>query len=256
MAGAFVCEVFCKMAKTVLITGASRGIGRETALQFARAGYRVAANYHARKDAAKSLLSELAALGCDAAVYQADVSDRAAVEAMVQKATVDFGHIDLLVNNAGIAQQKLFTDLTASEWERMFAVNVTGMFHTCQCVLPQMIRRHEGRIVNLSSMWGIAGASCEVHYSAAKSAVIGFTKALAKEVGPSGITVNCVAPGLIATEMNAQLDAAALEALREETPLGKVGTPADVASLICYLCSDAAGFLTGQVISPNGGFVI
>lgn len=244
------------MSKTVLITGASRGIGAQTARQFANAGYRVAINYYTNRQAAIYLLEELKKAGADADIFCADVSDRIQVDSMVSQATERFGQIDVLVNNAGIAQQKLFTDLTSEEWHRMFAINMDGMFHTVQAVLPQMIRRQSGKIINLSSIWGIAGASCEVHYSASKAAVIGFTKALAKELGPSHITVNCVAPGVIDTEMNAQLDQETKDCLCEETPLGIIGKPKDIAGTILFLASDQGNFLTGQVISPNGGIVI
>lgn len=244
------------MSKTVLITGASRGIGAEAAKQFARAGFCVAINYYTHRETAESLQKELESAGADCAAFCADVADRIQVDAMVRQVIARFGQIDVLVNNAGIAQQKLFTELTAEEWRRMFAVNMDGMFHTTQAVLPQMIRRKSGKIINLSSIWGISGASCEVHYSASKSAVIGFTKALAKELGPSKITVNCVAPGVVSTEMNANLDQAALDALCEETPLGVMGSPADIAGLILFLASEQGDFITGQVISPNGGIVI
>ena len=175
---------------------------------------------------------------------------------MVSQIAEEMGDIDLLVNNAGIAQQKLFSDISEEDWDTMFAVNVKGMFHCIQAVLPRMIHYKRGKIINLSSIWGMVGASCEVHYSAAKAAIIGMTKALAKEVGPSGIQVNCVAPGVIDTPMNAQLDATALDALVEETPLERLGTPLDVAHMIAYLASPQADFITGQVFSPNGGFVI
>ncbi len=160
------------------------------------------------------------------------------------------------MNNAGIARQKLFTEVTAAEWDEMFGVCVKGAFHCCQAVLPQMIRRKWGRIINVSSMWGQVGASCEAPYSAAKAALIGLTKALAKEEGPSGITVNCVAPGVIDTEMMAAFSAKEKAALAEETPLGRLGTPGDVAAVIAFLASEAGAFVTGQVLCPNGGFVI
>jgi 3-oxoacyl-[acyl-carrier protein] reductase len=175
---------------------------------------------------------------------------------MVQRVIDVFGRIDVLVNNAGIAQSKMFTDLTADDWDAMFDVNVKGAFHCCQSVLPGMISRKSGCILNVSSIWGLVGASCETHYSAAKAAVIGLTKALAKELGPSGIRVNAVAPGVIDTDMIAGLDDETREALKEETPLCRLGTAEDVAQTIRFLTSDSAGFITGQVISPNGGFVI
>ena len=175
---------------------------------------------------------------------------------MVAQVEREFGQVDVLINNAGVAQQKLFDTVTPEEWRRLFAVNVDGVYHCCKCALPGMLRRHAGVILNVSSMWGIAGASCEVAYSASKAAVIGLTKALAKEVGPSGIRVNCIAPGAVDTEMNAHLSEADLALLREETPLGTLGEAEDVAKLALFLASSAGKFLTGQVISPNGGLVI
>ena len=162
--------------------------------------------------------------------------------------------MDVLVNNAGIAQQKLFSDITPEEWRRMFAVDVEGVFHCCQCALPYMIHRKAGSIVNISSVWGQVGASCEVHYSAAKAAVIGLTKALAKELGPSGIRVNCVAPGVIRTEMNAHLSGEDMEALREETPLCRIGEPEEVADAVSFLAGEGSRFVTGQILAVSGGF--
>ncbi|MCI8496779.1 MAG: SDR family oxidoreductase [Clostridiales bacterium] len=244
------------MKKTALVTGASRGIGRAAAELLARNGWRVVVNYNRSKASAYSLVTELTMDGFDAIAVRADVSDRAQVEAMVQEANSRFGGVDLLVNNAGIARQRLFTEISPEEWNHLFDVNVTGMFHCCQCVLPQMIRRHSGKIINISSVWGMTGASCEVAYSASKAAVIGLTRALAKEVGPSSIQVNCIAPGVIDTEMNETLDANTLDALKEETPLGVLGTPQDIAHAVLFLASDQSDFITGQVLSPNGGFLI
>ena len=244
------------MRKVALITGASRGIGAACARLFAENGYEIAIGYRASEERAAALQSELRAAGFTAERFQADVADRAQAFAMVERVLSSLGRIDVLVNNAGVAQQKLFGDLTEADWDRMFAVNVKGAFHCAQAVLPQMLRRGEGVILNLSSIWGIAGASCEVHYSAAKAAVIGFTKALAKELGPSGVRVNCIAPGVIETDMNAQLTEETLGALREETPLGVIGRPEDVAHTALFLASPGARFLTGQVLSPNGGIVI
>lgn len=240
------------MPSTVLITGASRGIGAAAARLFAQKGWQVAANYCQSEREARALAASHPGI----LAVQADVADRGQVDRMTKEVLHQFGHIDVLINNAGIAQQKLFTDVTETEWERLFSVNVTGVFHCCQAVLPGMIRRQQGKILNLSSIWGMTGASCEVAYSAAKAAVIGLSKALAKEVGPSGITVNCVAPGVIDTQMNAALDDETRAGLREETPLGVLGKPEDVANLLFFLASEQAAFITGQVISPNGGFVI
>ncbi|MCO7136515.1 SDR family oxidoreductase [[Clostridium] leptum] len=244
-----------KKKGTVLITGASRGIGKATARLFALKGYQVAINYHQNKEAAQHLAEELSSIS-PALAIGADVSNRTDVDSMVDKVQHYFGPIDILVNNAGIAKQGLFTDFTPEQWQRMFDVNITGMFHCCQAVLPAMIHQKAGKIINLSSIWGITGASCEVPYSATKAAVIGMTKALAKELGPSGIQVNCVAPGVIDTDMNGMLDNDTIQCLKDETPLGTIGTPEDIAQTILFLASDHAKFITGQVISPNGGFVI
>lgn len=238
--------------KTVLVTGASRGIGRAAAAAFAREGYRVCINYYRHRAEAEELAARLRAAGADAAVFGADVADAAAVREMVRQA----GEVDVLVNNAGVAGQRLFTDVTEEEWERMLAVNLTGLFHCAQAVLPGMLRRKAGKIIALSSIWGITGGSCEVAYSAAKAGVIGLVKALAKELGPSNIQVNCVAPGVIDTDMNRALTAADLAALCEETPLMRIGTPEDVARSILFLAGPGGDFITGQVLSPNGGFVI
>ena len=183
-------------------------------------------------------------------------SDRDQVNRMAGAFLSDFGHIDALVCSAGIARQELFTDVTPASWREILGVDLDGVFHCCQAVLPDMLRRKAGRIVTLSSMWGQVGGSCEVAYSAAKAGVIGLTKALAKELGPSGITVNCVAPGVIDTEMNRNLSLEDKAALAEETPLERIGTPRDVAETIWFLVSPAGDFLTGQVLAPNGGFVI
>lgn len=244
------------MKKTVLITGGSRGIGSAAAELFAAHGYNVIINYLNSEAAAAALAAKLAAAGYDVMTYKADVSNREQVDAMVAASLEKFGTIDILINNAGIAQQKLFTDITAEDWDAMLDVNVRGIFNCCQALVPLMIKRHQGKIINLASIWGITGASCEVHYSTAKAAVIGFTKALARELGPCNIQVNCVAPGIIETDMNADLDESTRERLQEATPLMRFGTPLEVAHALLYLASDQADFLTGQVLSPNGGFVI
>lgn len=242
--------------RTVLITGASRGIGAAAARAFAQNGDRVMIHYHQQQARAQALCTQLRQAGAQAACVQADVAERAQVEAMLAQTERQFGPVEVLVNNAGVAQQALFTDVSEAEWDRLFAVNVKGMFFCIKGVLPGMISEKRGKIVNLSSMWGQVGASCEVGYSASKAAVIGLTKALAKEVGPSGIQVNCVAPGVIDTEMNAALDEQTRAMLAEETPLGVLGTAADVARAIVFLASPQADFITGQVMGVNGGFVI
>ncbi len=244
------------MAKAVLITGAATGIGRETARRFAAEGWCVAVHYNSSEAAAQKLVEELKARHASAVPVRADIRDGAAVEAMMDKVRYAFGRVDALVCNAGISQQKLFTDLTPRDWNDMFDVNVTGAYRCIQAVLPGMISRKQGSIVTVSSIWGVVGASCEVHYSASKAALIGLTKALAKELGPSGIRVNCVAPGVIDTAMNAHLDDDTKAALKDETPLQTIGTPRDVAEAILYLASDKSNFVTGQVLGVNGGMVV
>lgn len=245
------------MKKTVLITGASRGIGAATAIYFAKNGYDVGINYKTSDEKAKEVYETVLSFGQKAFLYKCDVADNKAVSEMIAKATEDLGGIGVLVNNAAISEQKLFSDISEKDWNKMFSVNVGGMYNTISAVLPQMIHEKCGSIVNVSSMWGLVGASCEVHYSASKAAIIGMTRALAKELGPSNIRVNCVAPGVIDTEMNKNLTPEDLESLKEETPLGKIGTPEDVAKSIYFLASnELSPFTTGQVLSVNGGFVI
>lgn len=245
------------MGKTVLITGASRGIGACCALLFAQHGYNVAVHYNKSKEQALEIKAQAESAGVLAAVFQADVSDSTQVNRMVTGVLDTFGRIDVLINNAGIAQQKLLTDISDEDWRHMLDVNLSGVFYCCRAVLPHMIREHRGAVVNISSMWGITGASCEVHYSASKGGVITMTKALAKEVAPSGVRVNCVCPGVIQTEMNAQLSPETLEALKEETPLGRLGTPLDVARAVCFLAEEELSpFITGQVLGVDGGFAV
>ncbi len=244
------------MQPVVFITGASRGIGRATAKKFAQMGWQVAIHYHKAEGSARSLMEELQAQGCNALIFQADAAKGAEIRSAIAAAEAQMGPIHCLINNAGIAQQKLFTDVTEEDWDQMFDVTIKSCYHSCQAVLPGMIRRQGGSIVNLSSIWGISGASCEVHYSAAKAAVIGFTKALAQEVGPSHIRVNCVAPGVIRTDMNNNLREEDYEALKDSTPLECIGEPEDIAEAIYFLASDQSRFTTGQILSPNGGFVI
>lgn len=244
------------MKRVALVTGASRGIGRAIARQLSQDGFDVAVHYHKSEPEANSLCEEIRLCGGVANAYGCDLADGTAVNAMMDTITQEMGPVSVLVNNAGFAQQKLFTDISYDEWRRMMAVHVDGAYFTCRAVLPDMIRNHSGCIVNISSMWGQVGASCEVHYSTAKAALIGMTKALAKEVGPAGIRVNCVAPGVIQTDMLADFDTATLDALADEAPLCRIGTPDDVAAAVSFLVSDRAGFITGQVLGSNGGFVI
>ena len=238
--------------RTVLISGGDRGIGAAAARAFYAAGYRVAVFYHTNAEAAAALQKELPGV----LAVQCDVASRASCELAFRAAEQALGRVDVLVSNAGIAQQKLFTDITPDEWQHMLDVNLTGAFHLCQLALPGMIRRKAGRILTVSSMWGQTGGSCEVHYSAAKAGLIGLTKALAKEEGPSGITVNCVAPGVIDTDMMAAFTAEDKAALAEETPVGRLGSADEVAKLLVFLAGEDAGYITGQVFGVNGGLVI
>lgn len=236
----------------ILISGGDRGIGAATARAFYEAGFRVAVLYHSNAEAAAALEKQLPGI----TAVQCDVASRASCELAFRTAEQALGHVDVLVSNAGIAQQKLFTDITPEEWQHMLDVNLTGAFHLCQLALPGMIRRKAGRILTVSSMWGQTGGSCEVHYSAAKAGLIGLTKALAKEEGPSGITVNCVAPGVIDTDMMAAFTAEDKAALAEETPVGRLGSADEVARLLVFLAGEDAGYITGQVFGVNGGLVI
>lgn len=238
--------------KTVLITGGSRGIGRACAQLFAENGYNVAVNYFSSEKKAREL--ELGYENIRA--FYADVSSKSDVDAMVSDIKNVFGPIDILINNAGIAQSKLFTDITEAEFDRMIAVHLKGAFNSVKSVLYDMIDKKQGRIINISSIWGISGASCEVHYSMAKAGIIGFTKALAKEVAPSGITVNAIAPGVIDTDMISCFTDNEIKEITNEIPLGRIGTPEEIAQSALFLASENANYITGQVLSPNGGIVI
>ncbi len=238
------------MKKTVLITGGAKGIGEAIARIFHKNGYNTVITYNKSEKKALKLQEELGIY-----VTRCDVSDEESVKKAVEFASKITGKIDVLVNNAAQSlAQKLITETTSYEWTNIFDVNVRGSFYCCKEVLPFMINEKCGSIINISSIWGITGGSCEVAYSASKSAIIGLTKALAKEVGPSNITVNCIAPGVIDTDMNSHLSKYEIEALKEETPLGVIGEPCDVAETAFYLAQSR--FITGQVISPNGGMVI
>lgn len=237
--------------KNVLITGASRGIGKAICAEFAKNGYRVFLNYNKSEEEAMRVSDETGAV-----LVKADISKTDEVNKMAEFIRNNYGKIDVLVNNAGISQIKLFTDITESDWDNIFDVNIKGMFLVTKAFVGDMISEKKGKIINISSMWGITGGSCEVHYSASKAAVIGFTKALAKELGPSNINVNCVAPGVIDTEMNSHLSDEDLKALKEETPLEKIGRAEDVAKTVFFLASDNSDFITGQVINVDGGIVI
>lgn len=242
--------------KTVLITGASRGIGRETARLFAGNGYNVLINYNRSKHQAEELCGSLMKDGLSADTFKADVAIRSQVNEMVSYCMQKFNGLDVLVNNAGISGISVFGDISEIEWDEVIAVNLKGVFNCCQAVLHHMLKNKKGRIINVSSIWAMTGASCEVHYSAAKAGVIGLTKALAKELGPSNIQVNCIAPGIIETGMNSHINDKESASLKDSTPLMRFGTALEIAHGILFLASDEASFFTGQVISPNGGFVV
>lgn len=244
--------------QTVLITGGSRGIGAASVLAFAKAGYRVAFTWHSSDDAARRVVETVQQTvpGSKVLAIRADAADSAQVRDAVAQTARELGGPQVLVCNAGIAQQKLFTDLTDEDWRRMMSVDLDGVFYACRAALPGMIREKYGRILCVSSMWGQTGGSCEVHYSAAKAGVIGLCRALAKEEGPSGITVNCVAPGVIDTDMMASFTEEDRAALAEETPVGRLGTAEEIARTLVFLASPDAGYITGQVIGQNGGLVI
>ena len=236
--------------RSVLITGGSRGIGRAMVELFAENGWQVAFTYLRSENEAKALSEKTGALA-----IRADAESESEILSSVAEAEAAFGGIDCLINNAAISGFSLVTDISSEEWNRFLRINLTAPFLYARAVLPSMIRRQKGRILNISSMWGLVGASCEVHYSATKAGLIGFTKALAKEVGPSGITVNAIAPGVIETDMNRMLSEADIAALKEETPVSRIGTPSEVAHAALFLCSEQAGFITGEILNMSGGFI-
>lgn len=239
-----------------VITGAGKGIGRAIALRLAKDGYKIAVCYNNSKEKAEKVAEDIIAAGGNAITFQLDITDSQNVNSVIADIENSFGEIAVLVNNAGIAEQSLFTDITDEMWHKMIDTNLSGAFYCSRAVLPFMIHRKKGKIINIASIWGETGGSCEVHYSAAKAGLIGMTKALAKEVGPSGITVNCVSPGVILTDMTSHFDEDTMNELKEETPLGRIGTPEDVAGTVAFLASDNADFITGQDIAVNGGMNI
>lgn len=241
--------------QTAIVTGASRGIGRAIALEFARLGASVAVNYKYSREFAEETADECKAQGVNALPVQADVTQQEQIDYLLETTVMYLGQPDILVNNAGIANHNLLIDTTEAEWDQLMNTNLKAPFLCSKSVLRYMIQKRYGRIINISSIWGIAGGSGETAYSAAKGGLIALTKALAKEVGPSGITVNAVAPGVIETDMLAQLDAESRNMLVQETPIGRMGTPQDIASVAGFLALPSSGFITGQIISPNGGIL-
>ncbi len=238
--------------KTILVTGGSRGIGRAIVEKFAQSGYNTILNYNKSEYAAIDIAKQYKNIE----IFKANISKPKDVEAMINFTIEKFGQIDVLINNAGISSNCLLQDLSLEEWNKLFEVNVTGTFLVTKEVLPYMISKKCGKIINISSVWGLVGASTEVAYSASKAAIIGFTKALAKEVGPSNINVNAIAPGIVMTDMVSNLTVNEFEQIRSEIPLGKIGSTQDIANTAFYLSSDEASYITGQIISPNGGWVI
>ena len=237
--------------QTVLITGASRGIGAQMVRRFSEKGWQVIFTYLSSREAAQALEKETGALA-----VQADARSEEDTARLLQEVNRRFSHLDALICNAGVSYTGLLQDMTVREWDDLFAVHARGAFLASRAFLPGMISRKKGSILYVSSMWGQVGASCEAAYSACKAALIGLTKALAKEVGPSGIRVNCLCPGVIETDMLREYSKDDLSALREETPLCRLGTPDDIARAACFLCGDDASFITGQALGVNGGFVI
>ena len=243
-------------SKTAVITGSSRGIGKAIAIAFAENNYNVIINYNKSENEAVKLKEELLNKGYSCEIFKADVSDFEQAKSLIDFAISTYGKIDTLINNAGISQIKLFTDITKQDWDTMLSTNLSSIFNCTQSAVKNMLHYKSGSIINISSMWGICGASCEVHYSAVKAGVIGFTKALAKELAPSGIRVNCISPGVIMTDMMKDFSKEDLNLIKEDIPLGSFGTPSDIANLALFLADDKAKNITGQNISSNGGQVI
>lgn len=239
------------MKKVVLVTGGSRGIGKAICEKFAAEGYFVAVNFEKSEEKAKALAEKIGGKA-----FCADVSDYNAVCGMFDEIEREMGEVSVLINNAGISTFGLFQDCSDEEWERIFGVNVKSVFNCSKRAVGNMLKNQSGSIVNISSIWGVTGGSCECHYSATKAAVIGYTKAMAKELGPSGIRVNCVAPGAVDTEMNARFSKEDLEAVAEESALGYIGKPEEIAEAVFFAASEKASYMTGAVLNVNGGSVI
>ncbi len=244
------------MKQTIIVTGASKGIGAATAILFARRGWNVVMNYNESYESVRLLARSLTEQGFSVMIHKANVANPLDTDLLVKEAVYKFGGVDVLVNNAGVAAAGLITELDSYDVDRIFDVNLKGVYNCCRSVTPQLVSQKSGKIINITSMWGQVGASCEVAYSASKAGVIGLTKALAKELAPSGITVNAIAPGLIDTAMNANISVEDLNAFVEDIPLSRMGTADEIAAAVYYLASDAANYITGQTLGINGGVVI
>ncbi len=244
------------MNKTVVITGASKGIGAAMTILFASKGYNVVIGYNESYQTAKLLSSSLLSQGYNVMPFKVNVTNKLETDLLIKEAVYKFGSVDILINNAGVAFNGLITETEEFDSDRVFDVNLKGVYNCCKSVVPTMVNQKSGKIINISSMWGQTGASCEVAYSAAKAGVNGLTKALAKELAPSGITVNAIAPGLIDTSMNANISVEELNAFVEDIPLGRMGNADEIAATALFLASEGADYITGQIIGVNGGYVI
>ena len=240
--------------KTVVITGSSRGIGRACAILFAKNNYNVVINYNKSKELAEELFNDLKEAGYSVDIFKADISNRFEANSLINHCIGKFGKIDVLINNAGISQNKLFTDITDDDWNEMMGTNLNGIFYTTQKALQYMLPECSGKIINISSIWGITGGSCEAHYSVSKAGLDAMTKSLAKELGPSNIRVNSIAPGIIDTSMNSHLSEEELQEIKQEIPLERIGNPNAISKCIKWLIED--DYTTGQIISVNGGWLI
>ncbi len=244
------------MEKTAIITGASKGIGAQMAILFAEKGYNVVVNYNESMESAKILTTSLRSRGHSVIAFKADVSNRLETDLLVKETLYKFGSIDVFINNAGVSKIGLISEIDDFDVNKIFDINLKGTYNCCKSVTPVMVNQKHGKIINIASMWGEIGASCEVAYSASKAGIIGLTKALAKELAPSNINVNCISPGLIETSMNKDLSIDDIAEFVDSIPLGRIGYPEDIASLAYYLASDESDYITGQIIGVNGGFVV
>ena len=242
------------MPKTVIVTGASRGIGAAIVSLLAKEGYNIVLNYNKSEEIAKKMQREFTEKGYNVEIFKADVSKKEKVKKLVKFAIEKFNKIDVLINNAGISQTKLFTEITEDDWKNMINIKLNSVFYMTQEVVPYMIHEKNGLIINISSIWGSIGASCEVHYSVAKAGVDAMTKSLAKELGLSNIRVNSIAPGIIDTDMNKYLSDDELEEIKQDIPLGKIGSTLSIAKCVKWLIDD--DYTTGQIIEINGGWNI